>query len=87
MLDPSSSVYVLYFCRDIFDGLPVVKHNVRQPNFIAGNPDPGDAAEIFGVPYQQLIVPLLIQPHVGRHHLVLLVLIKYTQKIISKLLI
>ena len=54
--------------------LLVVEDDVWQPYPVAGDPDAIDAAEVFGIPHEQLVAPLLIQPHVRRHHLVLLIL-------------
>ena len=54
--------------------LLVVEDDVWQPYPVAGDPDAIDAAEVFGIPHEQLVAPLLIQPHVCRHHLVLLIL-------------
>ena len=54
--------------------LLVVEDDVWQPYPVARDSEAVDAAEVFGIPRQQLVAPLLIQPHVCRHHLILLIL-------------
>ena len=55
---------------------PVVQHYVGQPDLIAGYSQLSDAAEILRVPLEQLVVPFVIKPDIGRQNLVLLVLPK-----------
>ena len=54
--------------------LLVVEDDVWQPYPVARDSEAIDAAEVLGIPHEQLVAPLLIQPHVRRHHLILLVL-------------
>ena len=61
--------------------LLVVEDDVWQPYPVARDPEAVDAAKVLGIPRQQLVAPLLIQPHVGRHHLILLILQRADRRI------
>ena len=60
--------------KSLLSHLLVVEDDVWQPYPVARDSDAIDAAEVFGIPHEQLVAPLLIQPHVGRHHLIFLIL-------------
>lgn len=55
--------------------LLVEQDNVRKPDVLRGNIEGLDTAVILRVPLELVILPGLLNPNVGSHHLVLEVLI------------
>ena len=58
-----------------FNYPPVVKDNVRKPQFVTGNLELFNASKIFWIPFEQFIVPFLIKPNIGGKNLVLFILV------------
>lgn len=52
----------------------IVEHDVGQPYQITRYSYGVDTVEIFRIPSEQFVIPLLIQPYVDCQHLILLVL-------------
>ena len=53
---------------------PVVKDNVRKPEFVTRNLKFFNSSKVSWIPFEQLVMPLLIKPDIGRQNLVLLIL-------------
>ena len=53
---------------------PIIQNYVGKPELIAGNLELFNASEFCGVPFEQIIVPLVIKPHIRRQNLVLFIL-------------
>ena len=49
--------------------LLVIKHDVREPDVSGGNMETVDPSVLLRVPPQLVVVPVLLYPQVGRHHL------------------
>ena len=47
----------------------VIKDDVWQPDVSGGNMETVHPAVLLGVPAQLVVVPVLLDPQVGRHHL------------------
>ena len=53
---------------------PIIQNYVGKPKLIAGNLELFNASKVCGVPFEQIIVPLMIKPHIRRQNLVLFIL-------------
>ena len=53
---------------------PIIKYYIREPELVTWDLEFCDAVEIVGVPGHHLVLPLLVQPDVRGHHLVLFIL-------------
>ena len=49
--------------------LLVIKHDVREPDVSGGNMQTVDPSVLLRVPAELVVVPVLLYPQVGRHHL------------------
>ena len=53
----------------VYNLLLVVEDDVREPDVGGGNMETVHPAVLLGVPAQLVVVPVLLYPQVGRHHL------------------
>ena len=53
----------------VYNLLLVVEDDVREPDVGGGNMETVPPAVLLGVPAQLVVVPVLLYPQVGRHHL------------------
>lgn len=53
---------------------PIIQNYVGKPELIAGNLELFNASKFCGVPFEQIIVPLVIKPHIRCQNLVLFIL-------------
>lgn len=44
----------------------VVEHNVRQPDVLGGHIELCDTTVFRWIPFEFMILPLVLQPHIGR---------------------
>ena len=65
---------------------PIIKNYVRKPKLIAGNLELFNASKICRVPFEQIIVPLVIKPHIRSQNLVLFILQAINLSVHSKYL-
>ena len=73
MADPLGGTFLLFpiFCNE-----PIVKNYIGKPDFIARYPQHINSTKLLRVPLEQLVVPFVIKPDIGRQNLVLLILPK-----------
>ena len=64
------------FCCFLSCNEPVVKNYVGKPDFIARYPHHINSTKLLRIPLEQLVVPFVIKPDIGRQNLVLLILPK-----------
>ena len=71
--DPLGGTFLLFpiFCNE-----PIVKNYIGKPDFIARYPQHINSTKLLWVPLEQLVVPFVIKPDIGRQNLVLLILPK-----------
>lgn len=52
----------------------IIQHDIGQPDEVARYADLFDPVEVPRVPFEELVIPFLVEPHIDGEHLVLLVL-------------
>ena len=54
---------------ECYEYLLVIEDNVREPDVSGGNMETVDPSVLLRVPAELVVVPVLLYPQVGRHHL------------------